>query len=163
MEERAWWSWLQRSVGDGLRRQGSSCAPARSVPLLLQNRVEAAWFRRWSNILACSAGRSECDVCGGRCTVLFLIFSRKKHVNTAGVDTKSAAEKRPLGDTTFHLSSVLAPVKIYHDVARRFEAESQQPCLRASRIELVRSFQSRVSEPHAFTETCQRCAELAPL
>ena len=55
------------------------------------------------------------------------------------------------------------PVKVYHDAARRLEAESQQPCLRASRIELVRSFQNRVFEPHAFTETCQRRAKLAHL
>ena len=32
-------------------------AKAESVPLLLQNRVKAAWLRRWSSILACSAGR----------------------------------------------------------------------------------------------------------
>ena len=33
-------------------------AKAESVPLLLQNRVKAAWLRRWSSILACSAGRA---------------------------------------------------------------------------------------------------------
>ena len=48
-------------------------------------------------------------------------------------------------------------------MAGRLEAESKQPRLRASRIELVHSFRNRVSEPHAFTETCQRRAELAPL
>ena len=33
-------------------------AHARSVPLLLQSRVKAAWLRRWSNILACAAARA---------------------------------------------------------------------------------------------------------
>ena len=33
-------------------------AKAESVPLLLQNRVKAAWLRMWSSILACSARRA---------------------------------------------------------------------------------------------------------
>ena len=33
-------------------------ARAQSVPLNLQGRMEAAWLRRWSAILACSAARS---------------------------------------------------------------------------------------------------------
>ena len=31
---------------------------ARTAPLILQNRVKAAWLRRWSNVLACSAARA---------------------------------------------------------------------------------------------------------
>ena len=33
-------------------------AKAESVLLLMQNRVKVAWLRRWSSILACSAGRA---------------------------------------------------------------------------------------------------------
>ena len=33
-------------------------ARAREVPFILQARVEAAWRRRWGNILACSAARA---------------------------------------------------------------------------------------------------------
>ena len=96
-----------------------------------------------------------------------------EHVNSAGVDSKSAAEKGSLGDTTFHLSSALVllivrtmrnlPSKSTTMWRGRLKAESKLPRLRASRIELVRSFQNRVSEPHAFTEPCQRRADLAHL
>ena len=37
---------------------GLARAKAQSAPLLLQGRVEAAWLRRWSATLACSAARS---------------------------------------------------------------------------------------------------------
>ena len=37
---------------------GLAKAKAQSAPLLLQDRVEAAWLRRWSATLACSAARS---------------------------------------------------------------------------------------------------------
>ena len=33
-------------------------ASARTAPLILQNRVKAAWLRRWSGVLACSAARA---------------------------------------------------------------------------------------------------------
>ena len=38
--------------------QGLAKARAQSVPWILQERVEAAWIRRWSCILACSAARA---------------------------------------------------------------------------------------------------------
>ena len=86
--------------------------------------------------------------------------------------SKSAAEKGYLGHDFPSDVSVGSldrpdyaepPVKVYHDAARRQEAESKQPRLCASRIELVHSFQDNVSELHTFTETCQRRAKLAPL
>ena len=85
-------------------------------------------------------------------------------VNSAGDDSKSAAEKGPFSVGSLDRSDrAESPVDVYHDVAGRLEAEPKQPRLRAPRIELVRSFQNRVPEPHAFTETCQQCADLAPL
>ena len=35
-------------------------ARAQEVPLVLQGRAEAAWVRRWSAILACTAARAFC-------------------------------------------------------------------------------------------------------
>ena len=34
-------------------------AKAETAPVLIKNRVKAAWLRRWSSILACSAGPSH--------------------------------------------------------------------------------------------------------
>ena len=39
-----------------MRRRSSS--RAQEVPLVLQGRAEAAWVRRWSAILACTAARA---------------------------------------------------------------------------------------------------------
>ena len=38
--------------------RGLAKARADSVPPLLQGRVKAAWLRRWSSLLACSAARA---------------------------------------------------------------------------------------------------------
>ena len=53
-----WWSWLRRSEVAGQFLQGLAKARAQSVPWILQERVEAAWIRRWSCILACNAARA---------------------------------------------------------------------------------------------------------
>ena len=56
-----WWCWPQKWGDGGARRPPSSSPPwpwhAR-CPFVPQGRVEAAWIRRWSAILACSAARA---------------------------------------------------------------------------------------------------------
>ena len=58
---RAWWSSQPKLEADGTKTRPPSCQFwPRLKPLsrLLQGRVEAAYLRRWSAVLACSVARA---------------------------------------------------------------------------------------------------------
>ena len=100
-----------------------------------------------------------------------------EQVNSADVDSKSAAVKGSLGDTTFHPSSALAllivrtmrnlPSKVYHNVAGRLEngvspsAPTTQASLERRGVPSTLSDAGSIAAfQHVFFENClRRCRE----